>query len=704
MSQDIVVKVGADVSDLQKNLSSAVSKIQSLGSDLSAVGRSMATTFGGATLAIGGGLTYAIKQAADFDSQMRKAGAIAGASAKELDAMRDAALDLGAKTSESASSVAVAMTEMAAKGFNANQTIAAMPGIIAAAEASGEDLALSANTVSSALNIWGLEASEASRVADILTVTANESAAGMQDMALALKYAGGPAAALGISLEELSASIGLIVDSGIDGSTAGTALRASLLALNNPAKAQAKIMDNLGFSMIDAKGNAKGLSKMIADLAESTAHMSEADKVATIAKLVGTEAVSGFLALMKAGPDAIDANTEALRNSEGAAKEASDAMKSGIGGALENMIGAFETLSIKIGDQLIPYVKTAAEWLAALADKFSNLSEGTQKFIAVGTAMVGIFTGVIAGIGVLMMAVGSVITGFTAFTGLLGSLAGALGITGGASGLLGAAFGVLTGPIGIITAAIAGIIAVVVLAYKNIDWFREGVNNAWAKVKEATSKAFEAVKKVISTIVSSVVSATKAQLDKFVAFWDENGKAIIDIVKFAFDDIVMKIKLALGIIKGVFEMVWPLISATVRYAWETIKLVVSTAINIVLGVIQTFLKLMQGDWKGAWNTIKEILIAIWDDIGAFLKGISLEQTGKDIINGLIKGIASMGGAILDAAKGLANSIPAAVKSALKIHSPIKKSSPKTKRKANRLKELLVSAKVDSISIKEVYSR
>lgn len=210
MLQDILVRVGADVSALTSGLRDANRDLQSFGDNMTTVGGGIAKTFTAATLAIGGGLTYAVKQAADFDTEMRKAGAIAGASAKELDAMRDAALDLGAKTSESASSVAQAMTEMAAKGFTANQTIAAMPGVIAAAEASGEDLALAADTVASALNIWGLEASESSRVADILAMSANVSAAGIDDLGYVLKYAGGPAASLGISLEEVAAAAGLM--------------------------------------------------------------------------------------------------------------------------------------------------------------------------------------------------------------------------------------------------------------------------------------------------------------------------------------------------------------------------------------------------------------------------------------------------------------------------------------------------------------
>lgn len=662
MNDNIIVRVAADITDFIRNIRQASGDLQGFGENAKQIGSGMAKTFGGATLAIGAGLGYAVKQAADFDTQIRKAGAIAGASAKELDAMKASALDLGATTSESASSVANAMTEMAAKGFTANQTIAAMPGIIAAAEASGEDLALAADTVSSALNIWGLEAAESSRVADVLAMSANVSAAGIDDLGYVLKYAGGPAAALGISLEEVAAAAGIMTNAGLDGSNAGTALRASILALNQPATAQRKMMEKLGISMRDSEDNALGLSEMIQELTEATAHMSEADKVATLGKLVGTEAVSGFLSLISAGPAEIDKMTLSLQNSEGAAAETAAQMKDGIGGALENLSGAFETVAIMIGDQLVPYVQMAAEWLAALAERFTGLSEGTKQFLVIGTAIAGIFSAIAAAIGIAMVVVGTIITS-------LGTLAGALGVTGGATGLLSAAFAAITGPVGILVAAISGIIAAVVLAYNKIEWFRDMVNAAWAKVKELTVIAFDAIKKAISDAIAAVLAFVKPQLDKFKAFWAENGTAIKVLVKGAFANVLTIIQGVMNVIKGVFQTVWPIISATVKYAWETIKLVVSTAINIVLGVVQTVLKILQGDWKGAWETIKSTLVKIWADIGKFLKGINLAETGKDIIRGLINGIKSMGDAVVNAVKGIAGNISKTIKKMLDIHSP-----------------------------------
>jgi TP901 family phage tail tape measure protein len=211
--QNILVQVGADISNLTSGLNTASNQVSGFVRDtqkgFQALG-DLGKVVAGFGLAVAAGLGGAVKSAADFDTAIRKAGAIAGASASELKDMKDAALDLGATTSKSAKEVANAMTELAAKGFDANQTIAAMPGIIKAAEASGEDLALVSDTITSALNAFRMEASEANKVADVMAMTANKSAAGIADMQYAFKYAAPAAAQLGISMEELAAATGIM--------------------------------------------------------------------------------------------------------------------------------------------------------------------------------------------------------------------------------------------------------------------------------------------------------------------------------------------------------------------------------------------------------------------------------------------------------------------------------------------------------------
>lgn len=319
--------------------------------------------------------------ASDFEAQLSKVAAKADASKTELEDLRQTALKLGASTSLSAPETALAMDELAAGGFNATSIIGAMPGIIAGAEASGEDLTLVSQTVAAALNIWGLEAQEASRVSDVLAEAANRSAASVDDMSYAFKYAGAPAASLGYSLEETAAAVALITDKGIDGSTAGTALRAGFLKLNNPVKTQEKLMKKLGINVKDAEGEMLALSGVIRELDKSLEGMSDASKTATLSQLVGTEAASAFISLIATGPDELDRMTRALENSEGAAAKAAAILKDNFAGAKEEMSGAFQTAQIAFATPILPVLQDRMTGIAGIIE--SNL----PRIEAAGTAV-----------------------------------------------------------------------------------------------------------------------------------------------------------------------------------------------------------------------------------------------------------------------------------------------------------------------------
>lgn len=331
-----------------------------------------------------------INVAAEFEAQLSKVAAKADASKEELLALRQTALDLGASTSLSAPETALAMDELAAGGMDVNAIISAMPGIIAGAEASGEDLSLVSQTVASALSIWQLEASEASRVSDVLAEAANRSAASVQDMSYAFKYAGAPASNLGKSLEETAAAVAIITNNGIDGSTAGTALRSGLLALNNPVKSQQKIMDKYGIAVHDSSDEMLSMSGVIRELQGSLKGMSEAEQTAILAKLVGTEAVSAFLSLVKTGPDAIDEMTKALENSGGAAAKASKIMLDNYAGAKEEMMGAFETAQIAFATPILPVMQDV------MAGVGNIISENMDSIEEMGGKVAGVIQNITA--------------------------------------------------------------------------------------------------------------------------------------------------------------------------------------------------------------------------------------------------------------------------------------------------------------------
>lgn len=586
--------------EAQQQLGNTFDKAKVLGTAITAAGAAMAA-----------GLGAAVKTASDFETQMDRVGAISNATADEMKALSKTALELGASTSKSASEVAEGMENMAALGYTAKDIIGAMPGVISAAEASGSDMAQTAEVMATALNIFGLSADKATAVADVLAKTANVSAANITDMQYALKYAGPPAAALGVSLEELSAAIGIMTNAGMQGEQAGTSLRGALLGLLSPSEANSKLMAKMGTDVQDASGNFVGLAQLIENLSNSMDGWTETEKAATLATLVGKEAVSGMLSLMKAGPDEIRKMTGELENSAGASAEAAAIMRDNLAGAMDNLSGSIETASITIGTALIPAIKKAADIIGSLVDRFNSLSDGAKRAIAVSAAIAS----------ALALIVGPILM----IIGFIPQIVAGLGMIGITAEGIGAAFAVMTGPIGI---AVAAAIAAVVLIIKYWDPIKEFFINLWSAISDATVKIWDGMTSWLSgawdAIKTGAVTAFTAIRDFLVGVWD----TIVSALKGAWEAISSG---ATGAFSALFDLLKPIIEGYKTYflgVWEAIKNIFLGAILLIVDLVTFNFSDLAKDAQAIWNNLKDAFAKIWDGIkGVFGGALKLIADG-----------------------------------------------------------------------------
>ncbi|WP_423228853.1 phage tail tape measure protein [Staphylococcus haemolyticus] len=652
--------------------------INNVGSSMRNVGSNMSMYF---TLPVVAGFGAAIKTGADFEGQMSRVGAIAGSSKSQLKAMSDQAVDLGAKTSLSASEVAKGMEELAALGMNTNQIMKAMPGVISAAEASGSDLATTATIMASSLNSFNLKASDSGHVADLLATAANDSAADVQYMGDALKYAGTPAHSLGVTLEDTSAAIEVMSNSGLEGSQAGTALRASFIKLAKPSAQSQKAIDKLGISLSNSKGEFVGMPNLIGQFKDALQGMTKDQKLAYVAQIVGTEAASGFLALIDAGPSKLKKYSDSLKNSNGASKEAADKMKDNLKGSLEQLGGAFESLGITIGTAFAPVLRGLAKAVTFLVEKFNNMPTPlivlTTIFVGLGAAigpllvLTGILAHSIVGISEAVTVLTATEGGQAFFTKFGANIKGILPKIGGLITkipLIGGLMTALTGPIGIAVAAIAAIGVAFVVAYKKSETFRNIVNAVINPVKNAfiglwniikqfgagikavfsgnTGEGLNIFKKILpdeaarqftSTLlmirgayndfVNFIKSISIAVGAYFKAFWKENGDSIIaafQIVK-ATVSIVLStlynaiIKPILGAIKTSFSIVFNGIKQIVINVFTSIRMVVQGGLNVIRGIINIFKGLFTGDFSLMWQGIKQVFAGALQVIAGILR-------------------------------------------------------------------------------------
>ena len=339
---------------------------------LKVVGGLIATAAGALT----GLATKAIKMGSDFEAQMSRVSAIAGAYGDDLVRLTEQAKQLGADTAFSASEAAAGMENLASAGFSVEEIMGAMPGLLDLAAVSGGNVAAAAEVAAAALNGFGIEASDAAHVADVFARAAADTNAEALDMGEAMKYVAPVAHAMGLSLEETAAAIGIMSDAGIKGGQAGTALRAALSRLAKPTKVMRETMEELGLSFYDAAGEMLPLEGQIKVLQDGLAGLTQEERNNALVTLYGQEALSGMLALIEAGPEKLAALAKSLEESDGAAQQMAKTIRDNLKGDIEALGGSLETLAIQFYESvrgpLRDVVQSAGESIDQLSEAFQR--------------------------------------------------------------------------------------------------------------------------------------------------------------------------------------------------------------------------------------------------------------------------------------------------------------------------------------------
>ena len=416
------------------------------------------------------GFALSTKKAIDFESQMNTTKSLLADTIPTADELNSTTQKLGESSKGwakqygiSTASINEGMQEIIKKGFDANQTIAAMPAILDAAKASGDDFNVVMNASTNILRQFGLEAKDTNRVTDSLTYVANKTSAGFSDMGLAMEYIGPVAHSLGMSIEETSAAIGLLSDNGIAGEKAGTALRGALSKLLKPSKSNAAAMKELGFSVEEFQSGALKLPDIIDRIKESTKGWTDAEKSSAIARAFGVEAQTGMNALINQGGDALRNLTKETENARGYTKKLADELSKSSKNGVERFKSSLEVLQINIGQKLLPLLTPLLEKANEFIEWLDKAPESTQKlvlgfggFLALGYPLLNMLGNASTGLGYLLKGGSKVADLFSKglSLGKAGTEAAELGTqvaeTAGKTGLLKTALAGLTSPVGLL--------------------------------------------------------------------------------------------------------------------------------------------------------------------------------------------------------------------------------------------------------------
>ena len=335
--------------------------------------------------AIGAAGKFAIEASKDyahFEGTLKQVQIVAGGTQADMDMLGDKAIEIGGKTSKGAQEVAEAMVDFAKLGFTATETADAMEGIVYAAEASGSAVDTTAQIVAAALNTWNLAASDSEHIADVLSQTANQTAADMTDLGYTFQYAGASAQLGGASMEQLAAYTGIMADQGIKGSKAGTALRTAFTNLTSPTDNAAAALDRLNINLKDAEGNAKPIPQVIGELQDAVQGMSKAEILDLSTALFGKTGAAGMSMILQTTKADTEALTQSLVNSTGTAAKQAAEMRKTMEGQLDQLGDSWDAIKLKIGKGIVGTIGLkGVEAANAGLDFISGAIDGvTKKF------------------------------------------------------------------------------------------------------------------------------------------------------------------------------------------------------------------------------------------------------------------------------------------------------------------------------------
>lgn len=367
MATDGSIKISTELDS--KKAEKAMSRFSSYAKTAMAGVKTAIVTGSAAITAMAG---YSVKVGSDFEAAMSKVSAISGATGDDLQKLTEKAKEMGAKTKFSATESAQAFEYMAMAGWKTDDMLNGIEGIMNLAAASGEDLATTSDIVTDALTAMGLQASDSGHFADVLAAASSNSNTNVGMMGETFKYVAPVAGALGYNIEDLSQAIGLMANSGIKSTQAGTALRSILTRLAKPPKEAAAAMEKYDISMKNSDGSMKSLMEVMENMRDSLRGLPKDEKAAAAAALGGQEAMSGLLSIVNASDTDFKKLASSIKNADGASEKMANTMNDNLKGSITIAGSALEGFGINVYEKMEKPLKSAVD---AGTEDINRLSE-----------------------------------------------------------------------------------------------------------------------------------------------------------------------------------------------------------------------------------------------------------------------------------------------------------------------------------------
>lgn len=262
---------------------------------------------------------------------------------------------------------------MGMAGWDAQEMLAGLPGVMNLAAAAGQDLKSTSDIVTDSITAFGLTADDVGYYTDILAQTSRRANTDVWKMGQTFKYIAPVAGIVGADVGDIATSIGIMADQGIKGSQAGTSLRKVFLNLSNPAGKARKTFKNLGIDIFDASGNMRAWNDIVTEARDKWKDLSDEESLYYAESIAGKTGSTGWLALMNVTDEHYKELYDDIKNANGAAKEMADTrIGANLYGDLVKFNSAYNALNNTIYDEVKGPMREIVQWGTDAIDRISD--------------------------------------------------------------------------------------------------------------------------------------------------------------------------------------------------------------------------------------------------------------------------------------------------------------------------------------------
>lgn len=494
---DIVIKIGADVSGLNKGLKNAGNSVQGFSDKTARRMKIAGAALIGATVAIGGA---SLKMAADFDGAMREVNTMMQLGEEQFKSFSKEIQTVSRELGVSATDSANALYQAISAGIPKENVVEFLEIATKAAIGGVTDTTTAVDGLTTVLNAFKIPVSEAQKVADIMFTTVKGGKTTFEELSASMFNVAPIAAAMGIKFETVSAALATMTKQGVPTAQATTQLRQAIVALSKPTTDMQAAIEGLGYASGQAMLEELGFADTINLLTESAQGNNE-----QLMKMFGSvEAGQAILALTGQNAQIFQGDLEAMAGAAGAATEAFDQMENTTARKFAKIKAQFQDIAITIGTALLPMLTKLMEFITPIIEKVGKWIEEHPKLT------LALLAGA-AALGVLLIILPKLIA-------IFGVLKGITIVATAVQWLWNAALS--ANPIGLIILAIAGLIVGIIALIKNFDKVKaafqavgsfimgvfKGIANFFGRLVEGIKSVFWKVIDAVLTPIRIVVN------------------------------------------------------------------------------------------------------------------------------------------------------------------------------------------------------